>query len=468
MALDKSTFETLVPSRFVTFTFPNPSSLSASGDRRLLRVAVLDSPIQPTPSPRVAAMLVPSHREHDWIFSTEPGHLQLLLSSPGLSRLILIGEQPADGRGSALGFRRQMECERSRREGLEESLKPLVLALSPRICFEIGVPEVTFLSYEDNLVASVTLEVCIGEFVGEMLVEDVEIERGSGCGEREFRRRLRFKRMPNLVQTQVRIVPRENHGETEGGFRIEEMQYRIDARVLVHPYLAPMVASLSLIGFHIDERIRKGLRPKAFCAGVGGGALLAFLSGQLGFEVLGVDVDEMVLRVAKQYFGLEDGDFLRVVVGDAIEWIERVASWKTEGTLVAGYSRDLSVADGMDGKFDVIMVDLDSSDASTGLVAPPLEFVRKPVLLAARSLLCEFGILVINVIPPDRFYYGTMINEVRDVFHDLYEIDVGNGENFVLIATVASIRDCSAYDVSFIMKLNSILSGAYMDSIRKI
>lgn len=361
-----------------------------------------------------------------------------------------------------------MECEQSPREGLEEGLKPLVLALSPRICFEIGVPEVTFLSYEDNLVATVTLEVCVGELVGEMLVEDVEIERGSGCGEREFRRRLRFKRMPNLVQTQVRIVPRENRGETEGGFRIEEMQFRIDAGVLVHPYLAPMVASLSLIGFHIDERIRKGLRLKAFCAGVGGGALLAFLRGPLGFEVLGLDVDEVVLRVAKQYFGLEDGDFLRVVVGDAIEWIERLASWKTEGTLVAGYSRDLTVADGMDGKFDIIMVDLDSSDVSTGLVAPPLEFVRKPVLLAARSLLCEFGILVINVIPPERLFYETIINEVRDVFHDLYQIDVGNGENFVLIATVASIRDCSGYDVSFIMKLNSILSGAYMDSIRKI
>lgn len=361
-----------------------------------------------------------------------------------------------------------MERDRSRREGLEESLKPLVLALSPRICFESGVPEVTFLSYEDDLVASAILEACTGEFVGEMLVEDVEIERGSGCGEREFRRRLRFKRMPNLVQTQVRVVPQEDRVETGRCLAIEEMQFRIDASVLVHPYLAPMVASLSLIGFHIDEQIRKGLRPKAFCAGVGGGALLAFLRGQLGFEVLGVDVDEVVLRVAKQYFGLEDGDFLSVVVGDAIELIERLASWKTEGTLVAKYGRDLSVADGIDGKFDVIMVDLDSSDVRIGLVAPPLEFVRKSVLLAARSLLCEFGILVINVIPPNRFFYETMINEVRAVFHDLYEIDVRNGENFVVIATVTSIRDCSGYDVSFIMKLNSILSGAYMDSIRKI
>ncbi|KAK3422178.1 hypothetical protein EUGRSUZ_G02713 [Eucalyptus grandis] len=413
-------------------------------------------------------MLVPSRRERDWIFSTEPGHFQLLLGTPGLSRLVLIGEDPVDGRGSGLGFRRRTECDRSRRDGREESLRRLVLALSPRVCFESGVPEVTFLSYEDDLVASVVLEVCIGEFVGEMLVEDVEIERGGGCGEREFRRRLRFKRMPNLVQTQVRIVPREDRGETEGGFGIEDMQFRIDAGVLVHPYLAPMVASLSLIGFHIDERIRKGSRPKAFCAGVGGGALLAFLRGQLGFEVLGVDVDEVVLRIARQYFGLEDGDFLRVVVGDAIEWMERLASWKAEGTLGAVCSHDLSVVDGIGGKFDVIMVDLDSSDVCTGMVAPPLEFVRKPVLLAARSLLCEFGILVINVIPPDRLFYETMITEVRDVFHDLYEIDVGNGENFVLIATVASTRDCSGNDISFIMRLNSVLSGAYMDSIRKI
>ncbi|CAI8602067.1 unnamed protein product [Vicia faba] len=87
MALEASTFETLTPSRFISFTIPNPSSSSHA----LLRVAVLDSPLQPTHSPHVAAMLVPQGRETDWIFSTKSGHLQLLFASPLLSRFILIG-----------------------------------------------------------------------------------------------------------------------------------------------------------------------------------------------------------------------------------------------------------------------------------------------------------------------------------------------------------------------------------------
>ncbi|PQQ06960.1 methyltransferase-like protein 13 [Prunus yedoensis var. nudiflora] len=77
-----------------------------------------------------------------------------------------------------------------------------------------------------------------------MVVEDVEIDSGGEASKREFRRRLRFKRMPNLVQT--------------------------------------------------EGRIRSGFRPKALCLGVGGGALLGFLKAELGFQVVGVEADKEV------------------------------------------------------------------------------------------------------------------------------------------------------------------------------
>ncbi|KAH6803030.1 hypothetical protein C2S51_034476 [Perilla frutescens var. frutescens] len=70
-------------------------------------------------------------------------------------------------------------------------------------------------------------------------------------------------------------------------------------------------------------------------------------------------------------------------------------------------------------KFDIVMVDLDSSDVMNGVCAPPVEFVEKYVLRA-------------------------------EVFEELYEIDVGNGENFVLIATRSIIRntlDGNAYNL---------------------
>lgn len=336
------------------------------------------------------------------------------------------------------------ECEMGHAHlvNLEEKLTPLLFALSPKSCFEKGLPKVVFLRYEDDLISSVVVEVCVGGLVGEMVVEDVELEGFEG---REFRRRLRFKRMPNLVQTQVRIFPKGRSGYVG----LEGVESFLDFGVLVHPYLVPMVEGVSLITGYLDERIRCGFRPKALCLGVGGGALLGFLSSHLGFEVIGVEADEVVLRVARQHFGLDDCDGLvRVCLGDAIEFLEKFASYD---------------------KFDVVMVDLDSSDANMGISAPPLEFVKKDVLLAARSVLSDNGILVINVIlPAISSFYETLIMRLKNVFEELYEIDVRNGENFVLIATASKVGTSAVTKNVFASKLKQSISEEFIDSIKKL
>lgn len=344
---------------------------------------------------------------------------------------------------------------------------PLLLALSPKSFAENGSLEIPFLSYDDNVIGSVIVEKCVGSCVGEMLVEDVEIE--STESKREFRRRLRFKRMPNLIQTEVSIVPAVGSGG------IGEVEFRLDLGVLVHPYLAPMAASLCLICSYIEERIRTGFTPKALCVGVGGGALLSFLQTQLGFEVFGVEADENVLSVAERHFGLEVGETIRVFVGDGIEVIEKIGCRVMERNLGSFGVHEVENPCFMNDinqcgtKFDVIMVDLDSSDVCNGVSAPPLDFVQKSVLLSARSALCKLGIFVINVIPPNRSFHEMLIHEFREVFHELYEIDVGNGENYVLIATVSPIDSTlSGSENAFLVKLKRSISGAYMDSIRKI
>ncbi|XVF75709.1 hypothetical protein PTKIN_Ptkin13bG0208500 [Pterospermum kingtungense] len=462
MAVDISIFETIQPSRFLSFTIPNPNP-NPSLSSPLIRIAILDSPIHSTttfssssPTPDVAAMVVPKHHESDWIFSTESGHLQLLLSFPNIQRLILIGQQPIiDGPGSPSIYRRPTDS--GSLGNLETTLKPLVIALSPKNYFKNRTLEVPFLSYEDNVICSLVLEKCIGNFVGEMLVEDVEIEPTDQG--REFRRRLRFKRMPNLVQTEIRIMPQSVSCLDSVEIGGNSIEFSPDLGVLVHVYLVPMVASLALIGSWIEERVQAGLRPKALCLGVGGGALIGFLKTQLNFQVVGVEVDEEVLRVARKYFALEDGDFIQLCVGDGMELMEKLAGGDS-GCEGVGH---------MDPPFDVIMVDLDSIDLRNGVTAPPLEFVRNKILLAARSILCEYGIFVINTIPPNRSFYETLIHDFREVFPELYEIDVGNGENFVLIAkalpTASSINDC---ENNFLRKLRVAISGAYMDSIKRI
>lgn len=459
MAVDISVFDDISPSRFITFTIPNPSSPS-----HLLRIAVLDSPVHPSDSAQVAQMFVPTGREHDWVFCTESGHLQLLLSSPQISRLILIGNNPTDDTDSPVIYYKNDAVDYTK---LEQSVRPLVTALSRNFCFKNGIYDVPVLSYEDNVMSSVVLEKCVGSFVGEMLVEDVRIE--SDESECEYTRRLRFRRMPNLIQTEIKIVPKLGLDEVSLG---EFVKFRPDTGVLVHVYLVPMVASCALVAHHLSESIRLGFRPRALCLGVGGGALVSFMGSQLGFMVLGIEIDEQVLRVGRRYFGLEDGEFVQVCTGDGIEFIQELASRACDKSLGACDMQDgkiRSYEDGLGAKFDVIMVDLDSDDVRNGVTAPPLEFVRKDVLLAARKVLSDFGILVVNVIPPDKLFYNMLLDEFRKVFHELYEIDIGNGENFVLIASVSPIvpleSDC---ENTFYQQLRSLIPLTYMDSIRKI
>ncbi|XP_057956405.1 uncharacterized protein LOC131149724 [Malania oleifera] len=471
MAVDGGIFETLTPSRYITFTFPSPTLSPPSHQNHhpnLLRVAVLDSPLPPADAPRVAAMLVPERRETDWIFSTESGHLQLLLNFPGISRLILVGDVPECDFPAS--YNPPVRIDSKHRARLEECLKPLLIALSPKSLMKHGVPEIPFLVYEDTVIRSIPVERCVGPCVGEMLVEDVEIE----ClrSERELRRRLRFKRMPNLVQTEIRIV--SDSCRDLDCLGIGEGEFQLDTGALVHSYLAPMVASLSLIGNRIDECGRSGVRPRALCVGVGGGALLTFLHVQLGFEVVGVEADEVVLRVARQYFGLGSGEFIRVFVGDGIEFLEKISNQNMQNmnSSDSGRGKNVCIFENMDGlatKYDVILVDLDSNDVRNGISAPPLEFIRKPVLLAAKMILHKLGIIVINVIPPSKSYYEMLIRQFQAVFQEIYEIDVGNGENFVLIATGSLIETSSCRsENSFLSKLKSVILGQFMDSIRKL
>ncbi|PIN05495.1 putative spermine/spermidine synthase [Handroanthus impetiginosus] len=431
MSLDPSTFATLVPSRYITFTLPYHQD-------HHLQISVLDSLSADAASSSTAAMWVPHGRECDWIFSTFSGHLQLLLSCPTthpLSRLILIGNLPSYSHPTSYNS----TLYPSSSTPLRQNLAPLLSALAPKLDGEIH--EVPVLIYEDEVVKSSILEICEGPCVGQLLIENVELEYD---GVKEFRRRLRFKRTPNFVQTQMRIYPKN-------GYKLEnldDMEFELDKGVLVQPYLSPMVAGISAISQFLEGRIR----PKALCLGVGGGALLGFLNAHLNFEVVGVEEDEVVIEVAKKYFGLENDELVHLFAEDGIEYVQNFAKNVSEESM-----------------FDVIMVDLDSSDVALGVCAPPVQFVRKSVLMAVREVLCEEGVVVINTIPSSKLFYERLICEIKDVFEELYEIDVGNGENFVLIATQLKVGNVSdANDGVFLNKLKQVVSRSYIESIRKI
>ncbi|CAL5005279.1 unnamed protein product [Urochloa decumbens] len=451
----------IAPSRFLSFSFPNPFLGHASdpygdggdggGDAgECLRIAVLDSPLPAPPIPRTAAMLVPAGRHRDWIFSTRAGHLHLLLSTQ-FSRLILVGPE------LSAPSPRVIPCAaRPDPDPAHARLLPLLLALCPVALFrDNAVPDVPLLTFHDDILLLAPVKFVIGTVVGEMVVEDVAI--GSAPGPPELCRRLRFKRMPCLVQTQVRLCQSPAAAAASSSLleALEGSDGMLQPEVggsLVQPYLQAMVAGLAVIAPSIEERIQSGVRPRCLCAGVGGGSLPMSIRVGLQFNVLGVEADGVVLDVARNHFGLVEDEFLHVHVGDAIQMIE-----------------DFARRGEPDMNFSAVIVDLDSSDAMCGVSAPPLEMIHGSVLLAARTILNQHGVLILNVIPPpaDGSFYTGLIDVLRQVFSELYEIDVGNGENFVLVATVShetKLTDNSGHFLTALRKL----AGDFLEHIRKI
>ncbi|KAL6858965.1 hypothetical protein ACP4OV_017967 [Aristida adscensionis] len=443
------------PSRFVSFSFPSPLLRDAS-DPELLRVAVLDSPLPAPPAPRTAAMLVPAGRHRDWIFSTRAGHLHLLLSSR-FSRLVLVGPEL-----SAPSPRVVPCAARPDPDPAHPRLLPLLLALCPMAAFrDNAVPDVPLLSFHDDLLRLAPVRVVAGPVVGEMVVEDVAVDCSPGPA--ELRRRLRFKRMPCLVQTQVRLAchsPAAAAADDDSCLleALEEEEgsggslQPVMGGPLVQPYLQAMVAGLAVIAPFVEMMIQSGVRPRCLCAGVGGGSLPMTIRAGLEFNVLAIEADGVVLDVARNHFGFVEDEFLRVHVGDAIQMIQ-----------------DFAHQGEPDMTFSAIMADLDSSDAMCGISAPPLEMTHRSVLLAARAILDQHGVLILNVIPPaaDESFYKGLIDVLCQVFSELYEIDVGNGENFVLVAAVSVETTVTDNAGHFLTELRKV-AGDFLEHIRKI
>ncbi|KVI09626.1 methyltransferase-like protein 13 [Cynara cardunculus var. scolymus] len=470
MPLDTSKIETLTPSQFITFTIPNsiPNPVKHYCYLRspLLRVALLDSPKVTSngDAPLIAAMIVPGHRESDWIFCTESGHFQLLLNFSNVSRLILIGNNPQPNSGASIYIRPPV-TDTLDTEKLEDDLKPFVIALHPTECFQDGLPEPVFLTYEDDIMYRATIYRYVGPVVGEFLIEDVEVESKDDTN-KVFRRRLRFKRTPNLIQSEIPLVPTISNAMGDLGLdlpslrKMNEVEFRVDTDVLVQPYLTAMVSGLFLIVSLLDQRIKQGFIPRALCLGVGGGALLSFLNTRLKFKVVGVESDEVVLSIARQYFGLNSGNSIRLFVGEAIGYIAKIARRQRERSTRASQAN----TDWLDDKYDVLMVDLDSSDARAG--TPPAEIIKKAIFQAVRLVLHDHGVFVINVIPSDDLFYMTLIQKLQDVFHKVYEIKVGTKNDSVLVATMSSVPNDHDNDLS--IKLRCTISGAYVDSITEL
>ncbi|KAL8026594.1 hypothetical protein ABFX02_14G038400 [Erythranthe guttata] len=208
-------------------------------------------------------------------------------------------------------------------------------------------------------------------------------------------RRLRFGRTEAFAQSEALLstqvqnkkVPAASETLKKGKLRMVESQpsdsqassgdTNVDHEYLRSGHDKGKISGLLLFSIHSKRTTSAGRLVKTVIIGLGAGLLPMSLRNYvptLKIEV--VESDPVVLNVAKEYFGFEEDDCLKVHITDAMKFVKERAGHNSS-------------------KIDVLIIEVDSSDSSSGLICPEAELVEEPFLLAAKDSLSDKGLFIL-------------------------------------------------------------------------
>ena len=215
---------------------------------------------------------------------------------------------------------------------------------------------------------------------GEIIVEDVKVADEDEESEKtHWHRRLVFLRSQNCIQSEVRLR------HTTSGKKKKKGQRK--AMVVVRDFLAfefhrAMVASLHLLPAY--EKMKDGSNPEPFkvmLVGLGGGSLGSYLLATMpGVSLDVVELDPCLVEVAEKQFGFPSqasNNNLRVLTEDGLSVL------RAEGVT----------------RYDAVIVDVDSKDASGEVFAPAPGFLDSEFLQHLYDNVCsDGGGLILNMV----------------------------------------------------------------------
>lgn len=288
------------------------------------------------------------------------------------------------------------------------------------------------------------------EITGPMVVEDVVYENVDGdqsCKSEKMFRRLIFKRSSGLVQSEALLIRDPPSDETDKknknsytaskkrrsqkkGPSGSKNSLRIDHSYLGSSYHSSIVSGLSLVASALSAAAASGEKVSTTVVGLGAGILPMFLRGCLPFlDIEVVELDPMVEELAKKYFGFSMDEQLKVHSGDGIKFVEEIA--------VADHGTSTqSASNGKDSnKVKILIVDVDSSDLSSGLSCPPANFVEDSFLLSAKKFLSPGGLFIINLVSRSSTVRDMVVSRLKVVFEHLYSLQLEEDVNEVLFVS---------------------------------
>lgn len=431
--------------------------LGGGGSLFRYRAAVLDAQPQSSPfSYHCGVLLVPKTRVREWLFSSEEGQWMVVESSKA-ARLIIIF---LDSSHANL-----------RMEEIQKDLSPLVKQLEPEN-HDIRA-QIPFMTAGDGIKQRKIVHEVTSKLTGPIVVEDVIYENvddhlASFPSKEPVFRRLIFQRTESLVQSEALLINErsEVHGDDTGRKKSittvksknkekqktkhsqqsknELNNVEVDHTFVASSYHTGIVAGFTLILSYLDKMASSGGKVETVVIGLGAGLLPMFLHSCMDFlQVEAVELDPVMLRLAKEYFGFCEDDCLKVHLADGIQFLKNLTKsslqkvvdingseeTNSDGSSVVSNARNQPVR-----KLDIIVVDVDSSDSSSGLSCPAADFVEDSFFATVKDVLSEQGLFIINLVSRSSSIKEGVVSRISTVFSHLYCLQLEEDVNEVLFA----------------------------------
>ncbi|KAF7837007.1 methyltransferase-like protein 13 [Senna tora] len=460
------------------------------GSRFSYRTIVLDAEDQSDQfTYHCGVFIVPKTRVREWLFFSEEGQWMVVRSSKA-ARLIMVFLDPSHTNASM--------------DEIQKDLSPLVKQLEPEE--NQSGAQIPFLMASDGIKERNIVHQVTSSLTGLIIVEDIvyenvnnEVSRTLPSRDLVFRR-LVFERAANLVQSEGLLKeeqsPSKLIGETvrkktnsssksrkKGSQRrISEAsnQLTVDHGYLASSYHTGIISGFMLISTYMQSMASSGKMVKAVIVGLGAGLLPMFLHRCIPFmHIEAVELDPIIVDVARGYFSFAEDERLKVHVADGIQFVSDIASSAATEAINAespdGNCTTSHVERQGASKVDIIIIDVDSSDPSSGMTCPAPDFMDESFLKTVKSKLSEHGLFVVNLVSRSQAIKDIVLVRMKEVFSHLFCLQLDEDVNEVHFALnmETCIEDgCFSEAALKLEKLfkfeNPEMSQNIMDATRKI
>ncbi|KDO41809.1 hypothetical protein CISIN_1g004133mg [Citrus sinensis] len=438
--------------------------------------------------------IVPKTRAHEWLFSSEEGQW-LVVESSKAARLIMVLLDTSHASASM--------------DEIQKDLSPLVKQLAPGK--DDQGAQIPFMMAGDGIKHRNVVHQATSSLTGPIIVEDLvyenvdpEFSRIWPSEDLKFRR-LVFQRTQGLVQSEALLMrdgsSHRTDVETErkkasssSKSKRKGTQRRSDDSgnqlKVYHGYLASsyhmgIISGFTLISSYLESVASVGKSVKAVVIGLGAGLLPMFLHECMPFVgIEAVELDLTMLNLAEDYFGFTQDKSLKVHITDGIKFVREMKSSSATDEMSVVHGNEITSNNtrscngnctASNARVDILIIDVDSPDSSSGMTCPAADFVEGSFLLTVKDALSEQGLFIVNLVSRSQATKDMVISRMKMVFNHLFCLQLEEDVNLVLfgLSSESCIKDNSfpeaAVQLGKLVKFQHLeISQSIMDAAKKI